>query len=226
MYFMISRDIFGFHFGKVLYARKRMTDNVSIFNEREIRKAKNGERVQFLRKGYSHWALYVGQDLVVHLWNPHISLLGVITTLVWWSTAVSVRQDNYRAVERGSRIKINRSMDKYLTPLPENTILENANRSLAANECGYNAFLYNCEHFVNKCRFGFWRYNFLSSEQILALPFIFSCFLLATEVFLVRQFISYENIIVLVFASVIYICRLQLLALLNWFSKIIIHFLR
>ncbi|KAI8771317.1 HRAS suppressor 3, partial [Biomphalaria glabrata] len=103
--------------------------------------------------------------IVAHLWSPEFSLLGFLTAIFWLSRSVKVRMDEYTVVERGSIIKINRSMDKYFPPLPEKQILENVNKSLDRGECGYNWIFYNCEHFVNRCRYGFARYNFLSSEQ-------------------------------------------------------------
>ncbi|KAK6980240.1 HRAS-like suppressor 3, partial [Biomphalaria glabrata] len=103
--------------------------------------------------------------VVAHLWSPKLSMLDFITTIIWWSRSVKVRKDEYTVVECGSLIKINSSMDKHFTPLPETQILENVNKSLDRGECGYNWIFSNCEHFVNRCRYGFARYNFLSSEQ-------------------------------------------------------------
>ncbi|KAK6980236.1 HRAS-like suppressor 3, partial [Biomphalaria glabrata] len=119
--------------------------------------------------------------IVAHLWSPEFSKLDFIKTILWWSRSVKVRMDEYTVVERGSIIKINRSMDKYFPPLPEKQILENVNKSLDRGECGYNWIFYNCEHFVNRCRYGFARYNFLSSEQIFKLPVILNCIILVTE---------------------------------------------
>uniref|UniRef100_A0A2C9KPI0 LRAT domain-containing protein n=1 Tax=Biomphalaria glabrata TaxID=6526 RepID=A0A2C9KPI0_BIOGL len=132
--------------------------------------------------------------------------------------------DEYTVVERGSIIKINRSMDKYFPPLPEKQILENVNKSLDRGECGYNWIFYNCEHFVNRCRYGFARYNFLSSEQIFKLPVILNCIILVTEFLLRGQFISYLNIIFFTFSVITYLLRLQLLALLNWCNVMLLLF--
>ncbi|CAG5128538.1 unnamed protein product [Candidula unifasciata] len=108
-----------------------------IHNERVLRSLCPGDRVQFSRGLYSHWAVYVGNGEVIH----------------YSKTYMLIKKENFFSVARNHKaLKNNSRKWRYRIPLPVNEILQRADSHLGRPY--YNLLLDNCEHFVNLCCYG------------------------------------------------------------------------
>ncbi|KAH9500276.1 Phospholipase A and acyltransferase 5 [Bulinus truncatus] len=142
-----------------------MTESARIFNERTIERSNKGDRLQIIRTAHSHWGVFIGENKIIHLWHPGLTYFGEIFALIWWSNEIKVREDKIPDVTDGYKVKKNNRLDAYFSPLPIDNIVQNAKGCI--HDAGYNAALYNCEHFVNRCRYGFKRYAVLCSVQVI-----------------------------------------------------------
>lgn len=106
---------------------------------------KEGDMVEFDRCCYTHWGVYVGDGVVVHLTAVDASTSNV-------STDFCVQEDNYRDVAGTSKLKINNSKDTRYMASPGRVIKERALSMVGSTY--YNIVLHNCEHFASWCRYG------------------------------------------------------------------------
>ncbi|KAH9500259.1 Phospholipase A and acyltransferase 5 [Bulinus truncatus] len=142
-----------------------MTENARLFNERTIERSNKGDRLQIIRTAHSHWGVFIGENKIIHLWHPGLTYFGEFFALIWWSNEIIVREDNIHHVTDGYTVKKNNRLDTFFSPLPIDNIVQNAKGCI--RDAGYNAVLYNCEHFVNRCRYGFKKYAVLCSVQVI-----------------------------------------------------------
>lgn len=107
-------------------------------------RAQKGDLIEFQRFLFRHWAVYVGNDEIIHLiteLNP-----GIIsrTNLIKYAEDTPCRVNNLDEIAR----------DKYaMQPLKMNAIMENAFNDLD-KKIFYNVFYDNCEHRATSWRFG------------------------------------------------------------------------
>lgn len=134
---------------------------VTEHNRQLLKELKKGDLVEFPRKGYSHWAVYVGNGQVVHLTiadgagssdlsNPDLaSPSGVL-----YSKGV-VKKENLLDVAGASKAKKNNSKDSRYQYLSQEEIVSNALGEVGTKtQDGYNVLEKNCEHFASWCRYG------------------------------------------------------------------------
>lgn len=119
-----------------------------------------GDAVEFRRGLYSHWAIYLGNEKVIHVTgigeggtfdscNPS----HVFSVSGKRFKKATVRIDNYFHVARGSTAAMkNNFKDNKFPRRPVKEIIETAMQMIGDIE--YNLFLQNCEHFVSFCRNG------------------------------------------------------------------------
>ncbi|GFN81779.1 hras-like suppressor 3 [Plakobranchus ocellatus] len=125
-----------------------------------------GDLVKFPRGPYSHWAVYLGNEEVVHLAgvdNDGINAkirpehLFTISGVKFNKAAVCI--DNFWDVVEDSRAEKNNKGDRKHKPLPRREILARATSKLG--EVAYNVIFSNCEHFARWCR-----NDIFKSEQV------------------------------------------------------------
>ncbi|CAL1545347.1 unnamed protein product [Lymnaea stagnalis] len=112
-------------------------------NERCLANAAVGDMLEFPRRFYSHWAIYIGDTDIIHLSGED----GDIDP-----KRAKVRIDNFWKVVENSQAKVNNFLDHELKPLAPVDILKNARKKLGAG--GYDLLFSNCEHFATWCRYG------------------------------------------------------------------------
>ncbi|KAM8733726.1 phospholipase A and acyltransferase 4-like [Acanthopagrus schlegelii] len=133
----------------------------------QSQKPEPGDLIEIFRDNFQHWAVYVGDGYVVHVTSPPgavvpcgdsrslLSVPGAVSnTLMSVSTEKAmVRKQKLREVVGDNTWRINNSLDKENKPRPAHIIVEEA-LSQVGNEMEYNFIMKNCEHFVNKLRYG------------------------------------------------------------------------
>lgn len=112
---------------------------------------KPGDLIEFFRPALEHWAVYVGNDYVVHLTGFKRNGSGSIPSLSLLSNKGVVKKEKLQDVAKGDMYQVN-NHDKY-TPRSQSKIVEEAEK-LVGQEVPYGLFTNNCEHFANKLRYG------------------------------------------------------------------------
>ncbi|XP_059574545.1 phospholipase A and acyltransferase 3 [Alligator mississippiensis] len=122
---------------------------------------KPGDLIEIFRRGYRHWAIYVGYGYVIHLAPPGEAVDAGFSSLfsVLTDKAV-VRRDPLWTVTGGDRYRVNNLHDKRLQPRPREVIVCEAEAQVG-QELPYSITTENCEHFVTQLRYGVAR-----SEQV------------------------------------------------------------
>ncbi|GFN76381.1 hras-like suppressor 3 [Plakobranchus ocellatus] len=131
-------------------------------NDATLASLQPGDLVKFKRHGYSHWAVYIGNDQVAHVAEqdqegrpPDKSLVRASLEL----SKVQISVQNFWAVAKSDQaIKAN-DRDKDWSPLPSEEIVDRATSYLG--EVRYNLLTSNCEHFAKWCR-----YDKFHSDQV------------------------------------------------------------
>ncbi|XP_048241389.1 phospholipase A and acyltransferase 3-like [Haliotis rufescens] len=131
-------------------------------NQTVLESLEPGDQVEFIRGVYSHWAVYVGDNEVVHLSGDdgaRGSDMGHTFTIsgVEFGKA-TVRRDNFWDVVGDSEVHKNNSKDEKLEHFKPSEIVRRALSKIG--EVGYNLIFKNCEHFASWCR-----YNKEQSDQ-------------------------------------------------------------
>ncbi|XP_038061974.1 phospholipase A and acyltransferase 2-like [Patiria miniata] len=129
------------------------------------RKLGVGDRLEFNRGLYAHWGMYVGRfqgmrHAVVHfgvfekgLECPKKKKSGRAFAA---SQKPEIRADTIGKILGGSgEVRINNTRDNEVEPLRPNDIIEKTKSNLRdKTPTAYNLYGNNCEHFVNRCRYG------------------------------------------------------------------------
>ncbi|XP_030252940.1 phospholipase A and acyltransferase 4-like [Sparus aurata] len=115
-----------------------------------------GDLIEILRGGYQHWAVYVGDDDVVHVTLPpgaegagaaSSSLMSVPTG------KAMVRKQKLQEVAGDNGWKINNILDNQYRPRSPRIIVEEALRQVDT-VIEYSVYTSNCEHFATNQRYG------------------------------------------------------------------------
>ncbi|XP_041368251.1 phospholipase A and acyltransferase 2-like [Gigantopelta aegis] len=133
-------------------------------NTNELMRLEPGDLVEFKRRVYSHWAVYKGDEEVIHLAGEEGDGLDVnvqhsFTIGGKMFNKAFVRVDNFWDVVAGCKAYKNNSKDRKLRALSGDEIVARALSK--TGEIGYNIMFSNCEHFASWCR-----YNIQKSEQV------------------------------------------------------------
>ncbi|KAH9524868.1 Phospholipase A and acyltransferase 2 [Bulinus truncatus] len=146
------------------------------YNGKVFKDLKFGSKVQFPRKRsfslsnkdfnlFSHFAIYIGDSKVIHLDKvPEISFFQKISALVY-SNGYKVQIISIESVAEGKPYYINNDLDEICGPFQNDKIVSRANERVEITM--YALFWYNCEHFVNICRYNLW-----ISEQLIPAKFL------------------------------------------------------
>ncbi|XP_062571776.1 phospholipase A and acyltransferase 3-like [Saccostrea cucullata] len=128
-------------------------------NRSVLHRAKEGDLLEFPRGWYSHWAVYVGNEEVVHLAgdendgiNGNIKTHHVFTICGKTFNKAIVKRENFWEVVLDSKAEINNNKDRKCSPRQAHEIVEEA--LMKIGKIGYNVLWNNCEHFAAYCRYG------------------------------------------------------------------------
>lgn len=124
-------------------------------NKKVLSQLNPGDLIEFKRKLYSHWALYIGNSKLIHFHGnignraSHLNISGVQLPYV---KNAQVMISNYWDVIEDSYAFRNNLFDKLMKPLPLEEILGRAYEKVGHHD--FNIVSNNCEHFVKYCRYG------------------------------------------------------------------------
>lgn len=127
-------------------------------NATVLSQLRKGDMVEFERRLYSHWGVYIGNQDIVHLTGEGDGISGqfaskhVFTISGKRFNKARAVKDNFWAVAADSIATQNNYLDRTRTPYSPNKIAKRASSMLG--EIGYNALWHNCEHFATYCRYG------------------------------------------------------------------------
>ncbi|XP_043827906.1 uncharacterized protein LOC122731702 isoform X1 [Dromiciops gliroides] len=102
---------------------------------------KPGDLIEIFRRGYSHWAVYVGYGCVVHLAPPLIADIAPL------------KRELLYVMVGSNRYQVNNKYDDSDPPLPPSQIVHRALK-LVGKMVPYNLLNNNCEHFATRLRSG------------------------------------------------------------------------
>uniref|UniRef100_A0A4W6F2A7 LRAT domain-containing protein n=1 Tax=Lates calcarifer TaxID=8187 RepID=A0A4W6F2A7_LATCA len=102
---------------------------------------------EIFRGSYQHWAVYIGDGLVVHFTTTGEG--GVASLL---HDRAKVKKEKLLAVVGTDKWHINNTLDKKYKPFPADNIVQAA-CVLVDIELPYNVIRFNCEHFANEMRY-------------------------------------------------------------------------
>uniref|UniRef100_A0A672K475 Retinoic acid receptor responder protein 3-like n=1 Tax=Sinocyclocheilus grahami TaxID=75366 RepID=A0A672K475_SINGR len=110
------------------------------------REPERGDLIEISRKGYQHWAIYVGDGYVLHL----VKICEFFVSFVCLAT---VKKEKLEDVANNDEYRINNRLDNQYEPRPIKDILQDA-ENLVGREFPYNVLSSNCEHFATLVRYG------------------------------------------------------------------------
>ncbi|XP_061786451.1 phospholipase A and acyltransferase 3-like isoform X2 [Nerophis lumbriciformis] len=117
-------------------------------------KPQPGDLIEIFRPGYQHWALYVGDDLVVHVAPPsECAGAGPSSMMSKLADRGLVKMEELWTVVGNDRYQVNNILDDKYQPRPVFVILKKAKR-LVGHTVSFCLFSANCEHFVTNLRYG------------------------------------------------------------------------
>ncbi|KAL3876942.1 hypothetical protein ACJMK2_034721 [Sinanodonta woodiana] len=128
-------------------------------NQTVLESLEEGDLVEFPRGLYSHWAVYVGNDEVVHLTgdpnagssvNANPSHVFAICGVEF--SKAKVKRDKFFNVAGESMARKNNDKDQLVSPCDKRTIVNTALSRIG--DIGYNILWKNCEYFASSCRYG------------------------------------------------------------------------
>ncbi|XP_011897396.1 PREDICTED: retinoic acid receptor responder protein 3 isoform X2 [Cercocebus atys] len=115
---------------------------------------KPGDLIEIFRLGYEHWALYIGDDYVIHLAPPDGYPAASSSSAFSVAGGIAVvKQELLKDVLEGCKYRVNNSLDRRFEPLPVGVIISSA-KELVGQKMKYSIVSRNCEHFVTKLRYG------------------------------------------------------------------------
>ncbi|XP_006050890.4 phospholipase A and acyltransferase 3 isoform X1 [Bubalus bubalis] len=113
-----------------------------------------GDLIEVFRPFYRHWAVYVGGGYVVHL-APSSEIAGAGGASIMSAVAdrAIVKKERLCDVVGRDPYRVNNKHDDKYNPFPPSKIVQWA-EELVGQEFCYSLTSNNCEHFVNKLRYG------------------------------------------------------------------------
>ncbi|XP_046300466.1 phospholipase A and acyltransferase 2-like [Marmota monax] len=113
-----------------------------------------GDLIEIFRGAFEHWAVYVGKGYVVHLTSPSEAAGPSVNGLgsVLGNRAI-VKKELLSVVAGGDKHRVNNKNDNKYEPLPPDKIVQQAEK-MVGTYVPYSLTNNNCEHFVNKLRYG------------------------------------------------------------------------
>jgi hypothetical protein len=130
---------------------QRIRHNTHVLNDLQA-----GDLIEFKRNLYSHWAVYIGRNKVIHLYGMNENKTFTVSGVNLADSAIGQRAEvimsNFWDIVNDSFVYRNNSFDQEMAPLPNEKILINAYDLVGTTT--YSLLSYNCEHFAKHCRYG------------------------------------------------------------------------
>ncbi|XP_016113597.1 retinoic acid receptor responder protein 3-like [Sinocyclocheilus grahami] len=118
------------------------------------REPERGDLIEISRKGYQHWAIYVGDGYVLHLVKiSEHGDSGTSCAKPGKDGRATVKKEKLEDVANNDEYRINNRLDNQYEPRPIKDILQDA-ENLVGREFPYNVLSSNCEHFATLVRYG------------------------------------------------------------------------
>ncbi|XP_077588884.1 phospholipase A and acyltransferase 4-like [Stigmatopora nigra] len=115
---------------------------------------KKGDLIEIDRSGYQHWAIYVGDDYVVHLAPAsEVPDAGIARFMSVTTDVALVKKEKLSKVAGDCSWKIKNLLDDKYQPKSVAIILKDVNEQIG-RRVGYSIMSRNCEHFVTDMRYG------------------------------------------------------------------------
>ncbi|XP_035023621.2 phospholipase A and acyltransferase 4-like [Hippoglossus stenolepis] len=111
---------------------------------------KPGDLIEISRWGYQHWAVYIGENEVVHLVPEGGDSSGSFELL---SSRGEVKREKLTDVVGNHRCQVNNLLDNSGKARDPSIIVKEA-CAMVGSELQYNVATYNCEHFATEMRYG------------------------------------------------------------------------
>ncbi|NXK60015.1 HRSL1 enzyme, partial [Sylvietta virens] len=111
-----------------------------------------GDLITIYRTGYQHWALYVGNEYVIHLTGVEAQSGSSCSKSISAKVAM-VKKELLNDVAGNNKWRVNNKYDRKRTPLPVEEIIQRAEQCID-REVPYDVLTRNCEHFVTELRYG------------------------------------------------------------------------
>ncbi|NWR25312.1 HRSL1 enzyme, partial [Emberiza fucata] len=111
-----------------------------------------GDLIEIDRPGYQHWALYVGDEYVIHLTDEGASSLWHSSSSTG-ATRAKVKKQLLKEVVKNDKWRVNNKYDHSHTPFRVEEIIQRAEHWID-KELTYDVLNSNCEHFVTELRYG------------------------------------------------------------------------
>ncbi|XP_066299079.1 phospholipase A and acyltransferase 3-like [Branchiostoma lanceolatum] len=134
-------------------------EDVRRHNETVLADCEEGDLLEFPRSPYSHWAVYVGGQRVIHLSGENDGISDGLGNPAKGASIsgkmfdkAQIMEDWFWDVVGDSMVKINNYQDGNKIVPSRWEIVERARSRLG--EEGYNVLWKNCEHFATWCRYG------------------------------------------------------------------------
>ncbi|XP_036933079.1 phospholipase A and acyltransferase 2-like isoform X2 [Acanthopagrus latus] len=117
-------------------------------------KPEPGDLIEIFRGGYQHWAVYIGDGLVVHMVPPsECAGAGVSSVMSVAAQRAVVKKEKLSEVVGTDDWRVNNDLDERYDPHQADIIVEEA-LQLVGTEQPYGIKRWNCEHFAKKLRYG------------------------------------------------------------------------
>ncbi|CAF0837084.1 unnamed protein product [Didymodactylos carnosus] len=102
-----------------------------------LEEAKPGDMIQYKRKYYSHWAIYIGNGKVIHRWGEGDGIENTQGLKTFFT--FSGKQFNKATILETNFVDVLIGVERAKAALTQE---------------GYNVIYNNCEHFATDCRYG------------------------------------------------------------------------
>ncbi|XP_069121995.1 phospholipase A and acyltransferase 1-like [Argopecten irradians] len=122
---------------------------------REVEKFLEGDLIEFPRLFYKHWAVYLGDDIIIHVTpcdDEDRSDSRIFRSKFCGKPKVCVKIEPISNVENSSQARRNNEIDQFHKPLDPSEIKEKAGTMVGPFD--YNLFTNNCKHFAVYVRYG------------------------------------------------------------------------
>uniref|UniRef100_A0A8C5RI84 LRAT domain-containing protein n=1 Tax=Laticauda laticaudata TaxID=8630 RepID=A0A8C5RI84_LATLA len=120
-----------------------------------------GDLIEIFRKGYQHWAVYVGLGNVIHLAPPtEYAEAGAASLKSLWANTAIVKKEQLSSVVGTDHYCVSNKHDsRYAVRTPDQII--SFAEKLEGKTMKYEITTQNCEHFCNSLR-----YDVSRSDQV------------------------------------------------------------